>query len=258
MITFNEEKNLPRTLESIRWVDEIIIIDSGSTDRTPDIAASFGVRFFTNRDFRGHGEQKNIAIGRCQSEWILLLDADEVIPTALAAEIRATLSDPEHDAFWIPRLNLFMSRWMRHGGLYPDHKLRLFRRNTATLEEGGGPHATPQFSGKSAGKLKNHFLHYAYPDFYAYLEHMNRYSSELSLSKAQTHTAPSGILFLRSILNPLFDFLANYVGRLGFLDSVEGLVFHISHASYVHWKYAKAWERSLRSEPPPRREKPML
>ncbi len=242
MITLNEEANLPRTLDSVRWADEIVIVDSGSKDRTLEIAHSFGARTFFE-PFRGHGEQKNVALDKCSCDWILLLDADEVLSPGLAKEIQETLSEqPRYEAYWIPRSNLIFGRWMRHGGFYPDRKLRLFKRGTARLKEGVGPHSTPQFHGRT-GKLKNDMLHYAYPDLDMYIEHMNRYSSDLSplLLKAGKDSR-SGIAFLwNTILNPTATFIYNYVFRLGFLDGHEGLLLHLNHSVYIHWKYVKAW-----------------
>jgi glycosyltransferase involved in cell wall biosynthesis len=241
MITFNEEQNLPRTLGSLRWVDEIVIVDSGSTDRTEEIAKSYGACFSRNLDFRGHGEQKNIALTSCHGDWILLLDADEVVTPELQDEIKNVLRYPEFDAYWIPRLNLFLNRWMRHGGLYPDRKLRLFRNGAALMEEGCGPHATPLFRGPT-GRLKHHFLHYAYPDLTNYFRHMNSYSSEIAriISASERRVFPAS-LFVKSFVNPLLDWLRNYIILGGFLDGREGLLFHANHALYVHWKYIKAY-----------------
>src|ERR1035437_5579138 len=179
MIAMNEEANLPRTLESVRWADEIILVDSGSKDRTLEVAQSFGAKT-SYHDFGGHGEQKNVALDFCTSEWVLLLDADEVLTPELQQEIRELLAgEPKYGAYWIPRLNLIFGRWMRHGSFYPDRKLRLFKRGAARLSEGVGPHSTPQFTGPK-GKLKHDMLHYAYPNMVIYLEHMNRYSSEIA------------------------------------------------------------------------------
>lgn len=239
MIARNEEDNLPRTLASVRWVDEIVVVDSGSIDRTPEIARSFGAKHSFNRDFRGHSEQKNVAIDQCTSDWILLLDADEALSPELAGEIRKTLEAPQCEAYWIPRLNLFLDRWMRHGGLYPDKKLRLFKRGSARVEEGAGPHGTPQYAGPK-GTLKNDLLHYAYPSLDLYMEHMNRYSSEITEALLKKHGYAG--LFWKSLAFPLAAFLKNYVLRRGFLDGHAGLLFHLNHSVYVHWKYAKAWE----------------
>jgi glycosyltransferase involved in cell wall biosynthesis len=244
MIAMNEEANLPRTLESVRWADEIIVVDSGSSDRTVEIAESFGAKT-SYHAFGGHGEQKNVALGLCTSDWILLLDADEVLTPELQAEIRALLSgdrQPQYKAYWIPRLNLYYGRWIRHGGFYPDHKLRLFRRGSARLSEGVGPHSTPQFTGPR-GTLRGDMLHYAYPTLGIYLEHMNRYSSEIAqLLAAKGRISQSWAAFAwNTVANPVATFFYNYVFRLGFLDGREGLILHINHSVYIHWKYIKAW-----------------
>ena len=246
MIAMNEEANLPRTLETVRWADEIIVVDSGSRDRTIEIAQSFGAKT-TYHAFGGHGEQKNVALDLCSSDWTLLLDADEPLTPELQQEIRQLLAcedgrAPKYDAYWIPRLNFIFGRWMRHGGFYPDRKLRLLRRGVARLSEGVGPHSTPQFQGPR-GKLKHDMLHYAYPDLNIYLEHMNRYSSEIALLlEKQGRISRSLAAFLwNGVANPAATFIYNYFFRLGFLDGREGLLLHLNHSVYIHWKFIKAW-----------------
>jgi glycosyltransferase involved in cell wall biosynthesis len=242
MIAMNEEANLARTLESVRWVDEIVLVDSGSKDRTIEIAKSFGAKT-SYHALAGHGEQKNIALDLCTSEWTLLLDADEVLTPELQAEILALLSEePEYDAYWIPRLNFYFGRWIRHGGFYPDHKLRLFRRGRARLSEGVGPHSTPQFKGPK-GTLRHDMLHYGYPTLAGYLEHMGRYSSEIAsllYSSGRTSTSLAAFVW-NCVLNPVATFVYNYFFRLGFLDGRQGLLLHLNHSVYVHWKFVKAW-----------------
>ena len=242
MIAMNEEANLPRTLESVKWADEIVIVDSGSRDRTIEIAKSFGAKT-SYHQFGGHGEQKNVALDLCMSEWTLLLDADEVMTPELQREIQELLvGEPKYDAYWIPRLNLYFGKWIRHGGFYPDRKLRLFKRGVARLSEGVGPHSTPQFAGPR-GKLKGDLLHYAYPTMGIYLEHMDRYSSEIApLLQKRGKVSKSLEAFLwNAVLNPAATFIYNYFFRLGFLDGREGLILHINHSVYVHWKFIKAW-----------------
>ena len=242
MIAMNEESNLPRTLESVRWADEIILVDSGSKDRTLEIAQSYGAKT-SYHAFGGHGEQKNVALDLCTSDWILLLDADEVLTPELQDEILEVLSgEPKFGAYWIPRLNLIFGRWIRHGGFYPDRKLRLFRRGSARLSEGVGPHSTPQFAGPK-GRLKHDMLHYAYPDLNIYLEHMNRYSSEIAkLLYKKGRVSKSLFAFLwNTVANPAATFVYNYFFRLGFLDGREGLLLHLNHSVYIHWKFIKAW-----------------
>jgi glycosyltransferase involved in cell wall biosynthesis len=246
MIAMNEEANLPRTLESVRWADEIVIVDSGSKDRTVEIAESFGAKV-SYHAFGGHGEQKNVALDLCTSDWTLLLDADEVLSPELQQEIRQLLAgadgqEPQFAAYWIPRLNLYFGRWVRHGGFYPDCKLRLFRRGAARLSEGVGPHSTPQFAGPR-GQLKGDMLHYAYPTLAIYLEHMNRYSSDIApLLAAKGRTSKSLAAFCwNAVANPAATFVYNYFFRLGFLDGREGLILHINHSMYIHHKFIKAW-----------------
>jgi glycosyltransferase involved in cell wall biosynthesis len=253
MIAMNEEANLARTLESVRWADEIVVVDSGSKDRTVAIAEGFRAKT-SYHAFGGHGEQKNVALDLCTCEWILLLDADEELTAELQLEIQQLLADvggsePKFDAYWIPRLNLYFGRWIRHGGFYPDHKLRLFRRGAARLSEGVGPHATPQFSG-AKGTLKGDMLHYAYPTMGIYLEHMNRYSNEIAvLLAAKGRTSGSWAAFLwNAVANPAATFVYNYLLRLGFLDGREGLILHINHSVYIHWKFIKAWRIGLGKE----------
>jgi glycosyltransferase involved in cell wall biosynthesis len=242
MIAMNEEANLPRTLESVKWADEIIVVDSGSRDRTIEIAESFGART-SYHAFGGHGEQKNVALDLCTSDWILLLDADEVLTPELQSQIRDLLAgNPKFDAYWIPRLNLYFGRWIRHGGFYPDHKLRLFKRGAARLSEGVGPHSTPQHNGPK-GTLKADMLHYAYPTMGIYLEHMDRYSSEIAqlLHKRGKVSRTLPAFLWNTVLNPAATFVYNYFFRLGFLDRREGVILHINHSVYVHWKFIKAW-----------------
>lgn len=242
MIARNEEANLPRTLDSIRWVDEIVIIDSGSTDRTPEIARSYGAKHSFNREFLGFGPQKNLAFDACTSDWIYLLDADEVITPELAEEIRQVLEDPKYDAYWQPRLNLFMGRWIHHGGFYPDSKLRLFKRGAARMA-GAEPHGSPQCSCPT-GTLAHDLLHYSYPTLRLYLTHMNGYSSDGAQMLAAKGKRSSSLLAFaaNAILNPVLTFIKNYVFRLGFLDGREGFILHLNHSVYIHWKYVKAWE----------------
>lgn len=244
MITMNEEVNLPRTLASAHFADEIVIVDSFSTDRTLEIARSFNAKVFVET-FKGHGGQKNSAIDKCTSDWILLLDADEVLSDALQHEIRKLLAaTPQHQAYWLNRSNLIFGRWMRHGGFYPDRKLRLFRSGAARLTNEASPHSTPHHEGPK-GRLRGDILHYAYPTLSLYLEHMNRYSSEMAkLAVQRGKTSRSLFSFLWNVvLNPLATFFYNYIVRLGFLDGREGLLLHLYHSGYVSWKYAKAWEK---------------
>jgi glycosyltransferase involved in cell wall biosynthesis len=238
IITLNEEANLARTLASVAWADEIVIVDSGSTDRTREIAESFRAKFYVE-PWRGFSAQKNFALEKATCDWVLSLDADEEVEPALAQEIRSTLvANPSVTGFWIPRKNFFLGRWIRHGGFYPDPKLRLFRRGAARFED-RLVHEDVHVNGPTA-KLKNHLLHYAYPTLDSYLDHMNRYSSlGAQMAVAQR---PRGFNLVDIAIRPRLTFLYNYILRGGFLDGREGLLLHLYHEEYVSWKYAKAWE----------------
>lgn len=244
LITKNEEANLARTLESVRWADEVVVLDCGSTDKTEEIAWRFGARFFFE-EWRGFGAQKNAAIARCGGDWVLALDADEEVSAELAGEIRRLLAGvPSHDAYFLPRRNLFLGRWMRHGGYWPDRKLRLFRRGSAQFEE-SAVHETMQCAGE-AGRLSGAIIHHAYPTLAGYIEHMNRYSSLGAGQIASRGRTSRGTLsfWWNVFVNPVATFQYNYFLRGGFLDGREGLLLHLYHSVYVSWKYAKAWERA--------------
>ncbi|HEX3662754.1 MAG TPA: glycosyltransferase family 2 protein [Acidobacteriaceae bacterium] len=246
IITKNEEANLARTLESVRWADEVVIVDCGSTDRTAEIARSFGARFFVE-EWRGFGAQKNSALAKCSGDWVLALDADEEVSQQLAQEIRDLLSrSPAHEAYFLPRRNFFLGRWIRHGGYYPDSKLRLFRNATARFEE-RVVHETIRPAGP-AGQLRGDLLHHAYPTLDSYIEHMNRYSSLGATQAIARGKTSRGLLpFLWNVfVVPVATFKYNYFLRLGFLDGREGLLLHLYHSAYVSWKYAKAWETGRR------------
>jgi glycosyltransferase involved in cell wall biosynthesis len=238
----DEEANIARTLASVRWADEIVLVDSGSKDRTCDIACEFGARVISE-PWRGYVAQKQYAIDLCTKDWVILLDADEEVSPDLAEEIRAVLVDPNAlNGYRTPRKNLFLGRWIKHGGFYPDPKLRLFRRGTAVVA-GFDPHdridLKPGVDPRTR-QFKNALIHYTYPTLTYYIGHMNRYSSlgaEDAVSKG--HRSFS---VLNIVLRPLATFFYNYVIRLGFLDGREGLLLHLYHAAYVSWKYAKAWE----------------
>ena len=243
LITQDEEGNLPRTLESVMPLvrdgrGEIIVVDSGSTDRTVEIARSYGAKVFSE-PWKGFAAQKNSAIGKAGGDWVLQLDADEPLEPELAAEIEAALlSDPKVVGFWIPRKNFFLGRWLQHGGFYPDPKLRLIRRGAGKFEEYGA-HPTIKVEGPT-GRLKHAMIHNAYPTLRGYISHMNSYSSsgaEIALAKGQSSFSVSKI-----VIRPWLTFLYNYFIRLGFLDGQEGLLLHLYHSTYVSWKYAKAWE----------------
>lgn len=246
---------------------EIIVVDSGSTDRTLEIAQSYGAKVFVEK-WKGFAAQKNSAMDKASCDWVLQLDADETLESGLAGELYAAIHGLtqgdfegkdsietvekvmaieeaaskgktfEHVGFWIPRKNFFLGRWIKHGGFYPDPKLRLIRRGAGRFEEYGA-HPTIKLDGPT-GRLSHALLHHAYPTLRGYIDHMNSYSSMgAEVAAAKGHRSFS---FVNIVIRPLLTFLYNYVFRLGFLDGREGLLLHLYHSVYVSWKYAKAWE----------------
>ena len=249
IITLNEELNLSRTLQSVRWADEVIVVDSGSTDRTVAIAHSFGAQVI-HRPWSGFAAQKNFALAQCTGNWVLSLDADEELSPELQTQLRLLLpTNPPADAYFLKRRNLFLGRWIKHGGFYPDPKLRLFRQAAANFShphfEERPVHETIIFDGESA-TLDYDLIHHCYPTLEDYLEHMDRYSTlgaGLLVGKGRVSSSwPAFLLGIVSI--PYFNFCWNYIARLGFLDGREGLLLHLYQAVYTSWKYAKAWELS--------------
>ena len=264
IITHNEEANMARTLGSVQPLvadgrGEIIVVDSGSTDRTVEIAQSFGAKVFIE-EWKGYAAQKNSAIEKATGEWILSLDADEEVDEALVEEISRLLRERGMEigldedglnGFLIPRKNYFLGRRIRHGGFWPDSKLRFFRRGTGKVQD-QIVHETLTVSGVTSAVQRGSLIHHSYPTLADYIEHMNRYSSlgaEMVADKGRTGFSGFNIVY-----RPLATFVYNYFLRLGFLDGREGLLLHGYHAVYVSWKYAKAWElgrrkaSSLRSE----------
>ena len=247
IITCNEERNLARTLTSVSFAEEIVVVDSHSTDRTVEIARSFNARVIV-RDWPGFAAQKNFAIAQCSGDWILSLDADEELSPELSTQIRVLLpSNPPADAYFLKRRNLFLNRWIRHGGYYPDAKLRLFRRAAANFSlvpqfEDRPVHETIVFDGES-GTLDFDLIHHAYPTLHDYLEHMDRYSTlGAKILVEQERVSRSILAFYWNVLVvPHLTFTWNYFFRLGFLDGREGLLLHLYHSAYTSWKYAKAW-----------------
>ena len=270
IITYNEEANIGRTLASVAPLvhdgqGEIIVVDSGSTDRTIEIARQHGAKVFIE-PWKGFAAQKNSAIEKASGDWILSLDADEELETKLVQEIdeicgqtsddatsqrgssgwcltmKTGASTSEPVAFWISRRNFFLGRWIKHGGFWPDPKLRLFRRGAAQFGN-RAVHEDAQTRGQTATIYAGYLLHHSYPTLTDYIEHMNRYSS-LGAEMA----GPRGFSLGNIVLRPLATFVYNYFFRLGFLDGREGLLLHLYHAVYVSWKYAKAWELKKRSQ----------
>jgi glycosyltransferase involved in cell wall biosynthesis len=248
VISKNEAANLPRALESVHWADEIVVVDSGSTDATLEIARKAGARVF-EEPWMGYAQQKNLAIALSNSDWILSLDADEEVSAELAGEIQRLLAgEPAYCAYRIPRRNHFLGKALHHGGYWPDLKLRLFRAGAARFED-RLVHETMKADGPT-GRLSAPLLHHCYPTMDEYIEHMNRYSAEaaqMQVKKGRMSRSLPAFLW-NVLLNPVAAFSYKYIVRMGFLDGREGLLMHLNHSVYVHWKFVKAWRMGKSGE----------
>jgi glycosyltransferase involved in cell wall biosynthesis len=256
IITKNEEANIARTLASVQFADEIIVLDSASTDRTVEIAKLCNAIVY-DEPWKGFSGSKNSAIEKCTGTWILSLDADEELSPELQQQIKTLLpTNPPVDAYYIRRRNLFLGRWIKHGGFYPDPKLRLFRRTAANFAssprfQDRPVHEIIAFDGE-ASTLDYDLIHHAYPTLETYIEHMDRYSTlgcELLVGSGKVSRSWPAFV-TRVFFVPQLTFLWNYLFRLGFLDGREGMLLHLYHATYTSWKYAKAWQsaRTARHE----------
>jgi glycosyltransferase involved in cell wall biosynthesis len=250
IITKDEEANIARTLDSVQWADERIVVDSGSTDRTLEIARQHGARVFEEQ-WKGYAGQKNSAIAKASQDWVLSLDADEQVSADLAENVsritNAGGSTPIN-GYFIARRNFFLGRWIRHGGFYPDRKLRVFRRGTGEFVE-RAVHETMRVNGPTA-TLNGDLIHHAYPTLAGYIETMNRYSTLAAEVLIRERRVRSSLVwfFVNVRLRPVLNFVWNYFFRGGFLDGREGFLLHWYHNVYVSWKYAKAWEMSRQQQ----------
>jgi glycosyltransferase involved in cell wall biosynthesis len=247
IITLNEEANIARTLESVRTIaDEIIVVDSGSTDSTVTLARQYGANVFVE-PWKGFALQKNSALAKASCDWVLSLDADEEVSPELAASIHALLKagmpPPPLAGYTMNRRNMYLKRWLKRSGYYPDPKLRLIKRGAAEFEL-RAVHEDMKMQGK-LGHLNGDLIHHAYPTLESFIEHANRYSSLGAQMEAEK--GPVSFSVINIVLRPMVRFLYSYFFRLGFLDGREGLLVLMTHASYVSWKYAKAWEMSKNS-----------
>ncbi|MCP4684284.1 MAG: glycosyltransferase family 2 protein [bacterium] len=243
IITLNEEANLARCLESIKWVDEIVVIDSQSTDRTLEIAREYGV-IVHRPEWRGFGPAKREGVAKATGDWILSLDADEEVSPELADEIRGVLGDEDGSSgFYIPRRTQFLGRWIYHCGWYPDPVLRLFRKAEGDFDD-SPVHEKVVLRGR-AGRLKSDLLHYSYPTLDSYFVKFNRYTN-LASQKAYEEGARACAWDV--VVRPFACFVKHYFLKRGFLDGLEGLIISVLSSCYVMTKYAKLRDLARRSE----------
>lgn len=237
VITRNESADIAAALESVRWADEIIVVDAHSTDDTVAIARQFTDRVVV-RDWPGYIPQKNFAAAIATHDWILSLDADERVTAALAAEIRRTLERPPPEAaFRVARVTWHLGRWVRSTDWYPDYQTRLYNRHAA---EWTGRYVHEAVTARGpVGQLRGELQHYAYRDVSDHLETIDRYTT---LAARQMHEDGRRAGLRHLLVHPPLAFLRNYVLRRGIGDGAVGLLISRMNAYYVFLKFAKLWE----------------
>lgn len=236
IITLNEENNIRDALESVKWADEIVVVDSGSSDKTVYICKEYTDKVFYN-SWPGHIAQKNFAIDKSTHHWILSIDADERVTPELAGEIKEVLKDPKAYAYAVPRHVFYLGRWIDHSGWYPDYKVRLFNKDKGRWG-GINPHDEVVVDGRSEC-LNGDLIHYSYKDISHHVNTINNFTSigaeeYLKLGK---RGSPWDM-----VSRPIGTFLKKYLLKQGFRDGLPGFIIAVSSAYYVFLKYAKLWE----------------
>ncbi len=239
VITYNEETNIEVCLELLKWCDEIIVIDSNSTDNTVEIAKRYTDNIFAV-DNIPYGEKRNIGIDKASCEWVIWLDADERISPELHLEIKEIVNSTSNNncnAYLINRKSYFINKFIKHCGWYPDFTLRLFKKSTGIKFDTTLVHEKAVYSGIT-GKLKSDILHYTDRDFEHYLRKLNNYTS---LSTEEMHTKGRKASFFDIIFRPAFSFFKMYFLRLGILDGYMGMVLCTLSSIHVMTKYSKLY-----------------
>ena len=238
IITHNEEKNLRECIASLcDLADEILVVDSSSTDRTQAIAREFGAVIQVTNDWPGFGAQKNRAVSLAKNDWILSIDADERVTPELALEITNLLqAQPESLSYEIPRSSWYCGRFIKHSGWYPDYVLRLFNRQAAKFSM-DLVHERVLPTG-AVGQLNSHLLHYSFQDFSNVLTKIDRYSSA---SAEQLYLLGKNSNLSKAVAHGLWAFVRTYFLRMGFLDGPQGFALAVSNAEGTYYRYLKLW-----------------
>jgi len=239
IITKNEESNIRDALKSAEDAREIVVVDSFSSDRTVEICREFTDKVFQH-SWEGFARQKQRAVDYAEGPWVLILDADERLTPALKTEITESILNTDYSGFYVPRENYFIGKWIRHGGWWPDHTLRLFRKDRGRLEV-RKVHEKVVVKGKT-GYLKNPLRHYTYRSISDFTKRMELYST-LAAEEKMKNAGKTGLFSLTA--RPLATFVKMYFLRLGFLDGARGLVLAVLYSYYTFLKYARIWERQL-------------
>lgn len=240
--TFNEEENIGPCLESVKWADEIVVVDGSSTDKTRELAKKYGAKVIETINRPMFHTNKNMAIDACQGEWILQLDADERVPSELAAEMRKIAQKPikksDPVAYWLKRKNYFLGRFLQKGGQYPDPVIRFFKKGKARLPA-KSVHEQMKVDGKVEW-LKNDLIHWATPKFSRYLLRENRYATleAADMLKKKVPINPLTII-IYIIVAPMRTFLSIFIRHKGFVDGWQGFVFAFFSGLHHAWAFSK-------------------
>lgn len=226
IITKNEENFIEDAVKSAQFADEVIVLDSYSTDRTCEIATKHGA-VVSQQKWKGFGEQKNTAVSLASNDWVFVLDSDERITEDLQNEIARILINPAFDAYQVARLNHFFGKYVKTCGLYPDYSIRLFNRRIGSFDN-ASVHESVRLNG-SISKLQNHMIHLAYDSVDEFKEKQKKYAQLSNKEKS----------LIRSFIAPCWTFVKLYFFRLGFIDGRHGFLISKIYALYTFWKYSK-------------------
>jgi glycosyltransferase involved in cell wall biosynthesis len=251
VVCFNEEDNIRDCLESLKWCDEIVVVDSFSTDRTVEICRQYTDRLI-QRPWAGYRDQKAYAHSQASKEWVFLVDADERVSPELREEIQETLSryGVYFSAFLVPRLVYYLGRWWWRGGWYPDYDIRLFRRDSATWG-GSDPHEKILVDGK-ARRLRYPLHHFSYRDI---ADHISRINHFTTVSSRELREQGKRWRWTDSLLRPAFRFFRFYILKRGFFEGFPGFFAAATAAVYVFLRYAKLKELELKGQKEAKRER---
>jgi glycosyltransferase involved in cell wall biosynthesis len=237
VLTYNEADNISDCLESLDWIEEVVVIDSYSQDNTVELAKEYTTEVY-QREFDDFASQRNFGLEQLTTEWVLVVDADERVTPELAEEITDRLAKPNSEAYQIPRKNYFLGEWIQYCGWYPDYTLRLFKVEDNSYS--GLVHEGLEIEGR-VENLKSPLIHYTYRNLEHYLTKINHYTT-LDAQKKYNAGITKGILYI--LLRPVLEFIKKYILKKGFLLGMPGLILAILSSYYQFLKYAKLWEKN--------------